>query len=239
MKKTEITDEMLYRYMPLVDEIIIDSIEADTDRTHKFSSEFEERMEKVMKDTKRCRNKKRKIVWKVAAAFFVCLIGTWIIFTVSTQAYRIAFFETIKTFLEDSVLCNYQTNEMENNLVHSEPVYIPKGFEEIERVENVISTVVIYQNEKNESIIWEKKAATEDRVHIMDSKYELKKQKKINGCEVMIYVDENQNKLVYYEQGQDIFTITAPNIENKELFRMCSSMLNEKRKSERNTLTEK
>ena len=44
MRNIEITDEWLYKYMPVVDEALIRGIEQAVDNEHRFSDRFERRM---------------------------------------------------------------------------------------------------------------------------------------------------------------------------------------------------
>ena len=48
MKRIEVTDEWLYKYMPIVDETIIRELEDGTDYGYQFSAKFERRMKSIL-----------------------------------------------------------------------------------------------------------------------------------------------------------------------------------------------
>ena len=48
MQQIEVTDEFLYKYMPMVDETIIKELEDNTDYEYQFSAKFELKMRKLL-----------------------------------------------------------------------------------------------------------------------------------------------------------------------------------------------
>lgn len=224
MKKIDVTDEMLYECMPRVDKAIIDRLEADTDRTHKFSPEFEQRMERLVhKETgKNCRIITG--ILKFAAIILACIIGVGALLTISVDAYRIEFFETINDIWEDSIFYTYETRKIESRTVAHEPTYIPKGYEEMKRQDNDVMLLIRYKNEEGMQIAWERKRATDNRSYVIDSDHIKKREKKVNGYPVIIYQDDTGLKTAYCEFGEYIYTLTASNLSNKEIYRIFQSM---------------
>ena len=155
MEHMEVTDEWLYKYMPVVDRAIIKALESQVDNEYEFSERFERKMKKVIwKEAHPVLNGVQKIMKRVAA-FLTGILCTGLILTMSVEAYREKFFETLKIMYEDSVLYTYSSNEKNMVIRTTEPRYIPMGYEEIERVENNICVNIFYENEKGEQITWE------------------------------------------------------------------------------------
>ena len=48
MEHIKVTDEWLYKYMPIVDEAIIESLEKQVNYEYKFSKKFEKKMQRVI-----------------------------------------------------------------------------------------------------------------------------------------------------------------------------------------------
>lgn len=71
---------------------------------------------------------------KKAAVLLICVISFLAILSMSVKAYRVKFFETIKTIWEDSVLYSYFTNQNQQTFQCYEPSYIPEGYQETDRI---------------------------------------------------------------------------------------------------------
>ena len=114
MKKISVTDEWLYKYMPVVDEAIIRELESNIDYEYQFTDKFERRMKKLMR--------REAYPWigifyrlyKKAAILFVCMISSLFVITMSVQAYRVKFYETVKSVWEDSIFYSYLSAKLIN-----------------------------------------------------------------------------------------------------------------------------
>ena len=107
MEHIKVTDEWLYKYMPIVDDAIIESLEKQVNYEYKFSNKFEKKMQRVIwQENHSVIAGMKKIVERVAM-FFVSILCIGLIVTLSVEAYREKFFATLKTLYEDSVLYSY------------------------------------------------------------------------------------------------------------------------------------
>ena len=98
MGQIDVTDAWLYKYMSIVDEAIINEIEKNVDYDYAFSDEFNRKMERTIR--------KEKFIpfWnsvskfgKSVAIFALVIVTSLFAVTMSVEAYRIQFFETVKT----------------------------------------------------------------------------------------------------------------------------------------------
>ena len=101
MGQIDVTDAWLYKYMSIVDEAIINEIEKNVDYDYAFSDEFNRKMERTIR--------KEKFIpfWnsvskfgKSVAIFALVIVTSLFAVTMSVEAYRIQFFETVKTILD-------------------------------------------------------------------------------------------------------------------------------------------
>ena len=136
MKQMEVTDELLYQYMPIADEMDLDALEAEiADEEIVLSKKFERRMKRLMwKEEHKWVAGFGKFMARVAVVL-LCVLGVSLAVTMSVDAYRSKFFQTVQEIWEDSVVHTYDVGEEGQEFVPHEPSYIPEGYEEVSRVE--------------------------------------------------------------------------------------------------------
>ncbi len=224
MKKEQITDEMLYRYMPIVDDAIIKSLEQRTDTSYKFSKKFERRMKLLIRKEAHPLLYTFRSIMKKAAMFFIGLLGATFVLTMSVEAYRETLFRTIKTILEDSVLYSYVTEQEEDEFTIREPSYLPKGYRETLKLENDIVITIYYENDLGERIVWDQHFIRDGDEIVLDSEYDSMETMEIHGSTAAVFLYDSGYAMVYYEYEDSVYLITADRISSKELFRMLESI---------------
>lgn len=226
MENVKVTDEWLYKYMPVVDTAIIRELESQVDAEHEFSRRFERKMKRLIKREAHPWIGTVKNIVKRVAVFFIGVISATLIFTVSVEAYREMFFDAIKTFFEDSVLYSYFSDEKEISFKNSEPTYVPKGYNELERIESDISLIIIYENDLGEQIVWEQKLVVDGGSMVLDLEYDSQETREIGGLTVSVYLYSDGYVMAYYEYNEYVYLITADRLGSEELFRIIGSMIN-------------
>lgn len=224
MESIKVTDEWLYKYMPIVDEAIIQELEKGTDYEYKFSDKFERRMKKLIW--------REAHTWinvfyrqsKRAAIFLFCIISSMFLLSMSVQANRIKFFETVKTIFEDSVLYSYFVNENQESFVCNEPEYIPAGYQEIDRVlvERLFS--ITYENEYGELITWDQMLIQDGGSMVIDSEYDTQIVREIKGDKAIISLYADGYVGVYYEHGKYVYMLTADSLPIEEIYSIVESI---------------
>ncbi len=217
MEHIHVTDEWLYKYMPIVDEAIIQELEKGTDYEYEFSDKFKRRMKKQIRREARpwigifVRQSKK------AALFTVCAISLLFLLSMSVQAYRIKFFETVKTIWEDSILYSYFTDIEIEDFHINEPQYIPQGYKEIERIVTDHQLSVMYENSLGEMITWDQVMVTDGGSLVVDSEYDSQIVKEINGKAAIISLYSDGYVGVYYENDEYAYLLTADNLSIEEI----------------------
>ncbi len=224
MKKEQITDEMLYRYMPIVDDAIIKSLEQRTDTSYRFSKKFERRMKFLIRKEAHPLLYTFRSILKKVAMFFIGLLGATFVLTMSVEAYRETLFRTIKTMLEDSVLYSYVTDQDEGAFTIRKPSYLPKGYKETLNLENDNVISIDYENDLGELILWDQHFIRDGNEIVLDSEYDSMKTMKIHGSTATVFRYDSGFAMAYYEYEDSVYVITADRISSNELFKMLESI---------------
>ena len=222
-----VTDEWLYQTMPLIDQALLRKMESEVDYEYEFSEQFERKMRKLIAKEKRLR------FWyrlsgrtRRAASVAGIVTASLLLSTLSVQAYRTHFFETIKTEWEDSALYTYLvgangekgSDELEFNAMM--PQVIPQGYEIVEETKGELHYSLLCENDKKEILDWNQDKVTDALSIVMDSEYDWEQIVEKNGRDVTIHGYADGYKTVYYEYETYLFTIYADNVEIPDLLAM-------------------
>jgi hypothetical protein len=226
MEHVKVTDEWLYKYMPVVDTAIIQELEKQVNIEYQFSRKFKRKMKRLIRREAQPWIEAAQNIMKRIAVFFIGVMGVLLSATMSVEAYREKFFETTKTFFSDSVLYHYFSDEEEVSFQNREPNYIPDGYDERERIESVISLIIIYENNLGEQIVWEQKLVVDGSNMVLDSEYDSMETREIDGSTAFVYSYSDGYVMAYYEHEQYVYYITADRLESEEMFHIISSTVN-------------
>lgn len=220
MQQIEVTDELLYKYMPIVDEMIIKELEDNTDHEFQFSAKFERKM--------------RMLIWKEAyprgsavlrqlkrtAAMGIYAAVVLFFLTMSVEGNRSKFFETVRTMWEDSELYTYLSDAQEGEFQEREPTYIPEGYKEIYKDLSDIHLLLIYENDVGEVISWEQMAVSDSAGVVVDNEYDSKVVQEVNGKFVTVCIYADGFKYAYCEHKEYVYILTADNLAVEEIYKM-------------------
>lgn len=225
MKQTEVTDELLYQYMPIADEMDLDALEAEiADEEIVLSKKFERRMKRLMwKEEHKWVAGFGKFMARVAVVF-LCVIGVGLAVTMSVDAYRSKFFQTVQEIWEDSVIHTYDVGEEGQEFVPHEPSYIPEGYEEVAREDNIRALYIQYQNEEGQNIYWDQDLASTGIANSLDIEYQRVETKKISRGIIYIYYFEEGSIGAVFETEQYIYILTADSLTDDCIYKMIESI---------------
>lgn len=224
MKQMEVTDELLYQYMPIADEMDLDALEAEiADEEIVLSKKFERRMKRLMwKEEHKWVAGFGKFMARVAVVM-LCVLGVSLAVTMSVDAYRSKFFQTVQEIWEDSVVHTYDVGEEGQEFVPHEPSYIPEGYAEVYRVETDEALNVEYQYH-NSYLCWDQYKIKDGTWNIMDIEYKEQIIREINDGYVIFNLYENDIVRAYYEKEQYVYVISSEAISLEEICRMFESI---------------
>ena len=225
MKQMEVTDELLYQYMPIADEMDLDALEAEiADEEIVLSKKFERRMKRLMwKEEHKWVAGFGKFMARVAVVM-LCVLGVSLAVTMSVDAYRSKFFQTVQEIWEDSVVHTYDVGEEGQEFVPHEPSYIPEGYEEVERIENGYYLSIEYKDGNNHYISLEQNGIEQGTWSAIDGEYANEKKHKLEDGYVTLFIYEDGYINAYYETENYVYIIIANNLELEEIIYMCDSI---------------
>ena len=226
-EKIRVTDEWLYKYMPIVDEAIIRELEKETDYDYQFSSRFERRMKKLIKRESHLWTGVFYRLSKRAAILFICVISSIFVITMSVQAYRTRFFETVKSIWEDSILYSYFVDKNQGNIQCNEPRFVPEGYQETERIDLEHWFSVTYINKDGKIITWDQMLVQDGGELTADIEYGQQVIKEVNGKNVVISLYLNGFVNAYCEHGEYVYVLTADNLSIDEVCMIFDSIRDE------------
>ena len=225
MGQIDVTDAWLYKYMSIVDEAIVNEIEKNVDYDYAFSDEFNRKMERTIR--------KEKFIpfWnsvskfgKSVAIFALVIVTSLFAVTMSVEAYRIQFFETVKTIWEDSFFYTYFTEEKDIGFQKREFEYLPDGYYLIEEISDGNINTTIYSNESGEQIIIDQHLVSDNRQITMDLEYSEEKEVEVKGLPLLIYRYEDGFVSAYYEYQESVFILSADKISDDEIIKIIEGI---------------
>lgn len=218
----KLNDELLYQYMPVVDSAILHTLEKSTDTNYVFSASFERKMHRLFQKERKIEmwKKVKKITSRVA--IFICIIFiSFFSIVMSVDAYRVKFFETIKSFVsyDNTVLFSYNTTSSDT-FEEKTPEYIPDSYflQDTHCNENTI--IRTYENTNGEQLILHQQAVSQHAQNYFDDMYDQKDTVSINGIDITIQRYDDGSVFTYCEFHSSIFMINANNMETDEIKRI-------------------
>lgn len=200
--------------MPIVDEAIIKKLESEVREDYKFSNRFERKMKRLIQKERYMKSAvKIKNISRGTAASIIIAFGVIFGLTMSVQANRVKFFETVKTIWKDSILYSYFVDEIQSSLGYYKPQYIPKGYHETERIAAEQFFSITYENEAGNMITWDQMQISSGSSLVMDLEFDGQLIREVKGSKLIIYLYSSGYISVYYELGESVYLLTADNLE--------------------------
>ena len=224
MKNIDVTDELLYKYMPIADEKAMAALEEQLDDEEIIlSSKFEKRMKRLMwREKHKWVVEFGKFIIKVAVVC-LCILGVSFAVTMSVDAYRSKFFQTVQELLGDAAVHTYDANEDSQGFVPHEPTYIPEGYVEVNRVSTQKELCIEYSNGKEGYFCWDQTYIKEGTWNALDTDYETQDIKMLqDGILIVNYYKDNYIS-AYYEKEEYVYMITAVNLSDEEVVNIFKS----------------
>ena len=217
----QVTDEWLYEKMPVVDAAIIQSVEDATDNEYAFSDTFERKMAKLLRQEKYiCMMSRLKNISGRVAMFALVLVAAFFTVTMSVEAYRVRFFATIKTVLEDHTgIYSYRTLD-ETNTADSlaEPQYVPAGYRQENAKQSEKAALYEYSSGDKELIFQQKIVSDENDLY--DESYDRMERLSVNGVDVSVHWYENDTFWTYAEYQDSVYVLSGDKITADEIVKI-------------------
>lgn len=229
MSKHIVDDDFLYKHMRKTEIKMLDSLPKEEDLYHKFSKDFEKKMNKLIKEEKRTPFKRSFVVYgKRAAVIFLIIASVSFATTMSVEAYRVRFFEVITKVWQEftSITFKSENDISDSKLVPLNSKYIPNDFSILEEDLNDYVNMIIYTNSDNIEIIYEQSFISNGEI-ILDTEGVEVKTISIGNQEINYFSNKGVNQ-VYWNDDNYTYTFIS-SIDMQELFKMTKSILKNKK----------
>lgn len=224
MGKQEVTDLFLYKYMKIVDETIINTIENQVDQEYTFSKGFEEKMKKVIREEEQMRLNVLKGIARKVAVLLIALLGAFMAVTMSVEAYREKFFSHIKNIFEDSFVNVYFVENEVEVFEEYDWEYIPEGYSLVDKKLNENASMKEYGNATGDLITLDQLLiSNQSKIHF-DLEYLSEDKIIINENILIIYSYEEEFKSAYYEYENYVFILTSDTLDMTEIEMVFSNL---------------
>lgn len=224
MSHVEVTDEWLYKYIPIVDSAMIRALESEVDTSYEFSEEYERKMEKVIqKEAKMWVEDFFRFVRK-AAVVAICILGALFALTMSVEAYRNKFFQTVKEIWEDSVIYTYFSEVEEESFQEKEPTYVPEGYEEIKRIGAEDLLTLVYENSAEQRIVWDRVLVSNEKYSVIDSECDTQVIKELEDGVAVVSLYSDGYIIARYEEEKYVYIVYTCELPLEEVYYMLENM---------------
>lgn len=217
----QVTDEWFYEKMPIVDAAIIQSVEDATYNDYTFSDMFEQKMAKLLRQEKYIGMMSRlKNISGRVAVFALVLVTAFFSVTMSVEAYRVRFFATIKTVLEDHTeIYSYRTlDEAKTADTLAEPQYVPAGYRQKNAKQSEKAALYEYSFGDKELIFQQK--IVSDEKDLYDESYDRMERLSVNGVDVCVHWYENDTFWAYAEYRDSVYVLSGDTITTDEIVKI-------------------
>lgn len=218
MGKPEVTDEWLYKMMPLCEERLMQELKAQTDYEYQFSERFEKNMNKLIRKVER-REKIRRMGYPRTVAAAACIAV--LLCATGGVAYAVGMkFFSVKKTPSDLNMTRYTysvTEDVPMELEMKEPGYIPEGYELVEKQESSLSAFYTYQNGAGEYLTYAQDLVVDGRITDIDNEYDWKEEIETIYGTVSVQRYTEGDVFCYLEYMNCTFTIAAVNLDNADI----------------------
>ncbi|NLY45558.1 MAG: DUF4367 domain-containing protein [Tissierella sp.] len=224
MDKNYISDDLLYKLMPIAEEIILDQIPPDNEIDYVFSKTFDKKMKKLIKESKRSNITRalRKVAMIVLVALSIISVTI-----VSVEALRTRAFKIIKKVYDELTEITFEG--IDGDLYHDgidfvimKPHYIPEGYKEVDYIEMNTMAVFIYENDEGEQIMYRQNKIEEYGTVILDTEDSKVEDVLIKGIERKIIVKGQRNHIIWFDDEYHYAVIST--VGTKDLIKIAESI---------------
>ena len=213
-------DVLLYKYMPKYEEKMMEELENEVDYDYEFSDNYRRKMERLVRKERYI--VPMRIVKRVAMGIVAVIITFFISMycgVVQGNAQWTNLYETLKTIWEDSFVYSYfKKTDMELSIIY-EPMYVPEGYELVEKIENPRMYDWIYEKDNNKIHLRQLMIENEGRL-IVDADFVKEKIIRKEDMEIFVYYYKDGRICTYYEYLESTFIIHAEELNEEEMIKI-------------------
>ena len=219
--RIEITDEYLYKIMPKVAELMMADIPDKPEMPFEPSSEFDKKMKKLIRKSKRPgRIKGMNHRLSRVACLVICMIAAGAVLTGTVLANEIMQMKLTERIVMDDGVMEYFEVSGEGVIKHL--TYIPEGYELIAKDED--AGVEEYQNSKQGKIVYVTWVIEDGMMLFRDTEFVNSKNQVINGKDVTIGYKGNGTLKAQWFDENVYYLIEANSLNDTEIVKMIENI---------------
>lgn len=226
-KSIELTDELFYKYMPMVEEILLKN--APQPSFHEFSDKFERRMDKLIRQERH--SKAYRVVTAICkrvAVIFLALLLTGLTVTMSVEAFREKFFSFIREEVKGGFWeYRFEMIDDDDSVYIRKPRYIPEGYTLVDCGYDLHFWFEEYEGVNGEMIMIYCWPISDGTVMAVDSEYDEEEIISMHGCAaafVTRYGDNAYQSLHWFEKNMFYDVYTGIEVPKEEIIKIAENM---------------
>jgi hypothetical protein len=196
---------------------------------HTFSPEFERKMKKLFRSqTRKLRMKKARKALSRAAIVILVVMAIGFTFTMSVEAVRVQFFNSIREFREEYIGFSFRNRVEQPSGEVLRPTYLPEGYVESDIQAMESGARITYVNDDESRIYLTQRIMQEGmEVRIDGENVSAMYIVAFKAIDLQVYEGENEDadNYIIWECGNSFFQLSG-SIQSSELIEIAKSMLN-------------
>lgn len=226
-KGIEVTEELLYKYVPIADKLLCDS--TPMGEPHEFSNRFERRMERLFKQERQSKVYRMIVkAGKRAAIFLLALMLAGFTLTMSVEAFRDKFFQMIRSYKEGGFweMQFFYEDETEDDAAYLKaPSYMPDGYTLVDYCHEFPVWYEMYEGENGAMIMVDNGQLIDGTVMGMDSEYDEEEKIIIQGHDATFLTRYNEYyKIFWFEKNMFYQVYTSIDVPKEEVIKVAEGL---------------
>ena len=217
------TEDELRRAVIKADRYELEALPADSEIDHEFSRDFEMKMRKLIRKSKKNSRVGEGIVWRKKIVILIATAMILFASTMSISAVRAPVIKLITEVYEKFTHIFFEKDQTSQRITDEfvvyEPTFIPKDFELFNRVIN--GHVLLEYEFANDYISYSQQYLEGISTHINTEGVELE-ELEFNGFNAMYYSNQGMQSLIWYNDTY-IYTISST-LDRDTIFKIASSI---------------
>ena len=231
-KEMKEMDELLYQYMPIVDEILCKNVPGSMN--HEFSDRFEKRMNKLIRLESHSKTYRVMIgVCKRVAIILAAAMLLGLSLSGNVVALIEKFFSFTKTASSGGFWeYRFESYEEDDMAYIRKPEYIPEGFVLTESNHRLPFWYETYKGKNGETIMIDNTLISEGLTMTMDSDFDYEEKIVIQGHEAT-FIDRSSDKAYYtifwFDKNMMYEVSSSVDVPKEEVIKVAENMLQEEK----------
>lgn len=226
MNDYNIDDDFLYKHMRIVENKMLDSLPKEELLSHEFSKGYKRKMKKLLKMQRRSSFTNHLIkLTKSIAVIFIVTISIILASVMSTEAYRVYFFEKIIEIYNEFTGIVFHSEDSKSSDEELVPVnlnYIPTGFKKTEEELYPYEYYIYLENEAGIEIMFEQ-VPISTNAFVLDTEDTTIESMVIEEQDINYFVNKGLYQF-YWNDNRYIYTVMS-DYNKDELIKIIENIL--------------